>query len=273
MALSKGPRIGPATGPTLKDALVSATAYWDAKGSSSRMMPIRASVGVAELGEHLEASKLGPAHGAQLLTALRKRSLAKSSVASYYAAFTRMLALSGVSTVLWPKAGPSPRRVREPLSVGDAAELGGWFGRSGYLETLHLLNALMWTGMRVEVEALSRDSWEADLDKNIIRITGKGGHERIVPVVSALHTAQWLVDARKVPYATHLDRWNRGVKALGISSRLPTPHAVRHLYATKAYERSGRNLRVVQELLGHADINTTARYIGVDMQELRSAVS
>ena len=72
---------------------------------------------------------------------------------------------------------------------------------------------------------------------------------------------------RCISYEGHLKRWQRGVGLARITSKLPTPHAVRHLYATEAYARC-RDLTIVRDLLGHADINTTARYIGVDMAAL-----
>ncbi len=51
----------------------------------------------------------------------------------------------------------------------------------------------------------------------------------------------------------------------------PHPHQLRHWFATTAYTRS-HNLRAVQELLGHADISTTQRYIGVIDDDLASTV-
>lgn len=262
----------PAEAKTLQDALTLATTYWAAKGPSSRMMPIRAGVGVSELGAHLPLSSLGPEHGTQLLTGLRGRGLSKASLSSYYAAFRRMLALSGVSTVAWPQPGPVPRRVREPFQPGDLSCLGEWLKERGHLATSNLAALLLITGLRVEVEALSPGacSWEDDR----VTVTGKGGHQRVVPFPPGLGAGLRSIQqqASRVPYATHLARWNRGVKALGISSRLPTPHAVRHLYATKAYAKC-KDLMVVKELLGHADVATTAGYIGVDMERMRDAVS
>lgn len=262
-----------ATSETLASALASATSYWQAKGPSSRMMPIRAKVCVDELGEHLPVSSLGAEFGAQLLTGLRKRGLAKSTVGTYYAAFRRMLALNGVSTVAWPGAGPAPRKVREPLSEVDLNRLHYWLTGKGYAETAALLHLIEMTGMRVDVEALETAGeceWVPDL--NEVWITGKGGHQRKVPVKDAHGLAGCQAYAKRVPYHTHLARWNEGVKALGITSKRPTPHAVRHLFATKAYAKC-RDLLVVRDLLGHADVSTTAGYIGVDMEKMREAVS
>lgn len=270
--MAKAP-VTPPKGPTLQDALNVASSYWAAKGASSRMMPIRAAVGVTELGSHLELASLTAAHGTQLLTGLRKRGLSQASLIAYYAAFRRMLSLNGVSTVPWPGAGVAPRRVREPLSEADVERLRGWLAGRRYTETASLLELIYATGMRVDVEALETSGQcEWVLSANEVWITGKGGHQRRVPVEDASRLAGKQFLAKRVPYATHLERWNKAVKALGITSKKPTPHAVRHLFATKAYAKS-KDLLVVKELLGHSDVATTAGYIGVDMEKLREAVS
>lgn len=257
---------------TLATALHGAGLYWSAKGPSSRMMPIRAKVGVDELGGHLPLSSLSVPHGVLVLNGLRKRGLSQTAVASYYAAFRRMLALSGVSTVGWPGAGPVPRKVREPFPEDKVEELRAWLMATNYSETAFLLSLLERTGMRVAVEALDPKACRWG-DSSVV-ITGKGGHQRIIPVGEP--GGGWLSrfqeSAAKVPYATHIERWQAGVKALGITTKRPTPHAVRHLYATKAWTKC-RDLKVVQELLGHADVSTTAGYIGVDLEALREAVS
>lgn len=263
---------------SLKEAHSLATAYWDTKGGTTgKVMAMRAAKAV-ELGGldwGLPVSALTAVHATQVLTGLRK--LALSSRATYYAAFRRMLALSGVGTVGWPSSGSVPRRTREPLTVGTFAALLGWLKEAGYSETVDLGAVLYGTGMRVEVEALS---WSSSVWKHpgqpgdLLVVIGKGGHERTIPLSEA--TGKLLRDKsrmdamRRLSYSAHLKRWNAGVQALGITSRLPTPHAVRHLYATEAYARC-KDLHVVKELLGHADINTTARYIGVDMDQLREA--
>lgn len=131
--------------------------------------------------------------------------------------------------------------------------------------------------MRGDVEALSWEACEWRPSSRTLKITGKGQHERIIPVereatVALLNDPERLRAMRTLGYSGHLKRWNGAVDGLRITSLKPTPHAVRHYYATAAYKRSGRNLRAVQELLGHADISTTARYLGVDMDELRGAV-
>jgi site-specific recombinase XerD len=258
----------------LAEVLSTARRYWEAKGASARMMPIRAEK-CAEMLKltHVGADGLIAAQwGTSLLTGLASSGLSKASQASYYAAFKRALALSGISTANWPK-GPTPnRRVREPLSMLDVGLLRDWMNDRGWTETGALIAVLFDTGMRVAEEALNPVSWQADYSRNQLRITGKGGHERVIPVRDVHKAVLAMRVARGVSYSAHLKRWTKGVADLGIDSKLPTPHAIRHLFATRAYAKSGKNIRVVQELLGHSDPAVTARYIGVDMQELRAAI-
>jgi site-specific recombinase XerD len=272
---------------TLSDALSTASSYWAAKGPSSRMMSIRAQECAKPLGLRTPLSKLDKQHGAKVLTHLRNTGKSKGSIQAYYAAFKRAVELAGGDTKGWPRADTPPRKCREPLSEVDldrlAYALRGYLHEEGGLgastwATHDLLELLRGTGMRVEREALNGDAWTWDPEAKLLRITGKGGHQRVVPVerlltIDLLNDPKRLRAMRKLSYSGHLKRWQLAVERLRITSLKPTPHAVRHYYATRAYERSGRNLRVVQELLGHSDINTTARYLGVDLDELRRAVA
>jgi integrase/recombinase XerC len=131
-------------------------------------------------------------------------------------------------------------------------------------------------GLRVDVEALDWNalSLHPSPSGSLLEVTGKGGHTRFIPVgpeVEALvKDTPRLIAVRKLSYDGHLKRWNRGKAELGLPKEA-TPHAVRHWYATTAYRRSGKDLRAVQELLGHADVSTTAGYVGADMEGLRNA--
>jgi integrase len=273
---------------TLREAHTLATRYWDTKGGTTGpVMAMRAEQVIkhAGLGWGRKVSSLTASDGTRALTGLHKLSV--SSRASYYAAFRRMLALAGVSTVGWPQAGHAPRRVREPMPREAAESLQAWFATNDMPESADLVTVLLGTGMRVKVEALSFDAWQVahgwvgvmpgcgPTNASVLRVTGKGGHERLIPINPALGVIltgkQRMQAMRRLSYSAHMKRWKQGVEALGIQSKLPTPHSLRHLYATEAYRRSGCNLHVVKELLGHADINTTARYIGVNMEELRHA--
>lgn len=290
---------------TLQDCLAQATRYWETKrGSTSRVMAMRCQTcidllgGPRKDGGKRKAEDLTRLDVITLLANLKGRQLSASSQASYYAAFRRMLALNGVSTIGWPDGATPPRRTREPLTEGAIRalrfELRGGEERLEELRREHdfnlvpdptrvshnptedLLIVLKATGMRVDVEALSFEAWEI-VGHKLLRVRGKGGHERVIPVEdeeawAVLLDPERINPMRRLSYSAHLKRWKKATSRAGITSRLPTPHAIRHYYATQAYARC-KDIRVVQELLGHSDIATTARYIGADMDTLRAAVS
>jgi len=145
---------------------------------------------------------------------------------------------------------------------------------------------LLWgCGLRIS-EGLSLTRADAPLAQTL-RITGKGGKTRIVPVLDAVRTA---VDAyaAALPFVLGPDeplfRAKRGgplsprhVQAamqllrgrLGLSDRA-TPHALRHSFATHLLG-AGADLRSIQDLLGHASLSTTQRYTQVDAEGLLAA--
>jgi len=127
------------------------------------------------------------------------------------------------------------------------------------------------------------------LTENLVRIFGKGGKERLVPIgrsvigaVSVyLHTkrpaldrgkskGRVLLNARGQPLS-RVGAWGvvkRASQRAGITKRV-TPHTLRHSFATHLLE-GGADLRAVQEMLGHADLSTTQIYTHVDREYLRS---
>jgi integrase/recombinase XerC len=148
-----------------------------------------------------------------------------------------------------------------------------------------VLTLLYGCGLRIS-EALSLKRSDAPLGE-ALRITGKGGKTRIVPLLPAVREAVETYLAH-LPFVVTADeplfRAARGgplsprhVQAtvqrlrgrLGLSDRA-TPHALRHSFATHLLG-AGADLRSIQELLGHASLSTTQRYTAVDAAALLSA--
>jgi integrase len=138
------------------------------------------------------------------------------------------------------------------------------------------------TGLRrAEIARIRRCDVEGDPGAFWLRVIGKGGHERTVPIADDLATA---LTAGPGSYVfPSLDRWGNtlaphiSADALGvlIAQALPdhwTVHTLRHRFATKAYEAT-KDIRAVQELLGHASPTTTAIYTRVANESLRVAAA
>ena len=150
-----------------------------------------------------------------------------------------------------------------------------------------LLELLYGSGLRVS-ELVGLDVDDVDLEEGAVRVLGKGGKEREVPLgrFGREATAAYLVRARPV-FASARSRSalflnQRGgrltrqsvnrilaehVKTAGIRRRV-TPHSLRHSFATHLLE-GGADVRVVQELLGHASVATTQIYTLVTKEHLR----
>ncbi|WP_421762369.1 site-specific tyrosine recombinase XerD [Devosia sp.] len=153
-------------------------------------------------------------------------------------------------------------------------------------QRLHLLLELLYaTGMRVsELVELKRAA--VMRDASYLTVKGKGGKERIVPVtdrardaikayVATLPPGLWLFPANGED--GHLSRqvFARDLKGLGaragIAAARISPHVLRHAFASHLLA-GGADLRVVQTLLGHADIATTQIYTHVLDEKLKTLV-
>lgn len=269
---------------TLSEALTEAQTYWG-NAKSGRVQHTRAATIVRDLGWlDREVDTLRVPDGVRVLTWLRDEGYSSESIHAYYASFKRVIALAGYGGLIvgWPSPPPKPRKSkREPISEADIAALIGWFRTKGYGPTADLACVLWGTGLRVDREALGRDALAFTSDPaaayDVLQVTGKGGHERVIPVVDpcarqVLGDPARMEAIRRVPYVTHLKRWNVGLVACGITSKKATPHAVRHAYITNAHKKSGGNLALAQSLAGHSDPATTARYIAVDIADMAGAL-
>ena len=151
-----------------------------------------------------------------------------------------------------------------------------------------MLELLYATGLRVS-ELVSVRLFEISLNDNVVRVTGKGSKERLVPLgeMAADALRNYLTGARKELLGTHLSDavfvttrgsamsrqmfWNLIKKyavLTGIPSAKISPHVLRHAFATHLLNH-GADLRVVQLLLGHADISTTQVYTHVARERLK----
>lgn len=188
------------------------------------------------------------------------------------------------------------------LSLNEVERLiaaGKSYGRSenDKIRNACLIELLYATGMRV-TELVSLPMSAALGNPDMLMVLGKGGKERLVPMSSQAKQAlaAWLsvrqaeitkqkADGRQAsPFlfpsrgkSGHLTRHafyqlikSYAVKA-GISPQKVTPHVLRHAFATHLLE-NGADLRVIQTLLGHADVSTTEIYTHVLEERLKSLV-
>lgn len=272
----------------LSKCLTEARLYWDGADRYGQPQPregiqsVRARVCVELVGGTANPRKLTPKDAAKLLRELKAKGLARKTVADYYSTFKRMLALNdqfpSEGYARWPKPPSPPRRCREPISSGDLKRVvdrlhARNFGATGQLALL--LNAM---GGRVQREVLLKGNLRYRTRDGVVVvfIEGKGGHERLVPVTDSVGI-EILTDKESmrailaVPYKTHLDRWNVICGELGIKG-LATFHHIRHKYATEVLGRT-KNLRLVQDLLGHANPATTAIYAHVSLDDKVKALT
>ena len=183
------------------------------------------------------------------------------------------------------------RRLPDTLDVDEvdrlleAASVGGVRDRA-------LLELLYAAGLRVS-EAIGLDREDLSLDGAFVRVIGKGDKERLVPIgeVSIDHLSDWIVGPRAVLIEAHhvapvrggplflgdrgrrLARQQAWAAVHGAAARAGlegkvSPHTLRHSFATHLLE-GGADLRVVQELLGHASISTTQLYTHLTGERIR----
>jgi integrase/recombinase XerD len=173
------------------------------------------------------------------------------------------------------------QEVEALLSAPHPDETLAWRDRS-------LLELGYGTGARVS-ELVQLGGHDVAFDEGLVRLFGKGGKERLVPVgrralgAVALYlreirprldrgfgSGRLLLNARGRSLS-RVGAWGiikRAAERAGLQKRV-TPHTLRHSFATHLLE-GGADLRAVQEMLGHADLATTQIYTHVDREYLRS---
>ena len=191
---------------------------------------------------------------------------------------------ASLSTVNVPKI---PRPIPKPLDVPDAlavlknaSEISQtpWIG----MRDVAVLTLLYGCGLRI-AEALNLNQSDVP-SSDVMVIIGKGGKERIVPILPVVKSA--ISDYRDTcPYSIGADCplfygargdrlkpriMQRTMQKIRGNLNLPktaTPHALRHSFATHLLAGGG-DLRTIQELLGHASLSTTQRYTDLDTTQL-----
>ncbi|MDQ6641243.1 MAG: site-specific tyrosine recombinase XerD [Actinomycetota bacterium] len=192
---------------------------------------------------------------------------------------------------------PTPaKRLPKALPLNDVEAIldaAGEAGTSLAIRDRALLEVLYGTGARIS-EAVGLDVDDIDLEEGTVLLRGKGSKERIVPVGSYAReaVASYLTGARTDLTAAGVSTGSTNGGALFLNARggrlsrqsawtvivraadragvtaEVSPHTLRHSFATHLLE-GGADVRVVQELLGHASVTTTQIYTLVTVESLR----
>ena len=199
-----------------------------------------------------------------------------------------------------PRRAPRAPKVLSPSEVDRlietaqcaAANEGAMGARLRALRLYCLIETLYATGLRVsELVALPRSA--ASTREPALTIRGKGGRERLVPLseparaamkawraaldaaAPGLAASPWLFPSDGAEGRLTRQAFARDLKTLASAAGLPaakvSPHVLRHAFASHLLQ-NGADLRVVQELLGHADISTTQIYTHVLDERMKAMV-
>lgn len=216
------------------------------------------------------------------------RSLARSlsAVKSFYAWLAKREGFEPTA-VLATRAPKFQKKLPRPLAEDAAAKVIETLGEHATddwiaARDIAVATLLYGCGLRIS-EALSLTMADAPLP-DVLRIKGKGGKERIVPVLPAAKKAvETYCRLTSFPFEKSAPLF-RGVRGGALNPRIvqksmesarlalglpatATPHAMRHSFATHLLNAGG-DLRAIQELLGHASLSTTQAYTAVDTARL-----
>jgi integrase/recombinase XerD len=263
---------------------------------------------LARFAAQLEASGVrrlrdaGPDALPGFARALAALGLAPSSRARALVAARRLLRHAGATAALVDEKGTGARgprvdrvlpKVLRPDESAALCEAAGEAEGALGLRDRAMLETLYGGGLRVS-ELVELPCAALDARGGWLRVFGKGSKERVVPLgeLALVALERYLVEARphllrgsaRDPDAlfltrrgTAMTRQNFFLRLRGIARRagVPTarvsPHVLRHAFATDLLE-GGADLRVVQTLLGHADLSTTQIYTHVSRKRLRDTV-
>jgi site-specific recombinase XerD len=208
----------------------------------------------------------------------RPRRLAPATVARKLAA-VRAFLRSALGPARLPDASlaPSrPRRLPDAPRTGEVDRALAALEGDGPLPLRNraLVELVYSAGLR-SAEAVALDLGDVDFEQELVRVRGKGGKERIVPLgeQAAYWVARYLREARPelargAADALFLSTRGRRLDTSSLRRLFPHPHRLRHAFATHLLE-GGADLRTIQELLGHSSLTTTQVYSHVDARRLR----
>jgi integrase/recombinase XerC len=205
--------------------------------------------------------------------------------------FLRHLEKKGLVNAAGSRAIRSPKQGKslpKPLTASQAVQVSsdeGQLAEEPWIAARNaaVLSLLYGSGLRIS-EALGLTSKDFAPGARSLRVTGKGGKTRIVPLLPASFEAAQAY-LKLCPYVVGPDRpiflgarggplqpaiIQREMQKMRSALGLPetaTPHALRHSFATHLLSAGG-DLRAIQELLGHASLSTTQVYTGVDAARL-----
>ena len=212
-------------------------------------------------------------------SAARKR----SSIRSYFKFLKEeeikvSLNIDDIPRIRYSQKLPDVLTVREMLRLLDGIQTESVIGKRNKA----MLELMYACGLRI-TETINLTIHDIFWDENLIRIMGKGGKQRIVPI--ARHSLDFVTgyknNARKIlkkekdTDILFLNRFGNKLSRMGVWKIIDkltitmgiqkhvSPHTFRHSFATHLLE-AGANLRIVQMLLGHASINTTQIYTNID---------
>ncbi len=207
-----------------------------------------------------------------------------SAIRSFYNYLLRERVV-GSNPALDVPAPKAEKRLPRALDVDQTAHLMNIEGDAPLaLRDKAIMEMIYSSGLRL-AELVSLDLDSIDRSDATVRITGKGGKTRVVPVGRAAlaAVAEWLKlrgqlaaleekalfvsrHGRRISPRSVQQRLQQRARQQGVDTRVH-PHMLRHSFASHILESSG-DLRAVQELLGHADISTTQIYTHLDFQHL-----
>jgi integrase/recombinase XerD len=191
-----------------------------------------------------------------------------------------------------PKLGKSLPKYLSEAEIGKLLKAVMLHKGADKARLLAMLELLYASGLRV-TELVSLPLAAIQFDRGLVRVKGKGGKERVVPLgepaLEALQawlpfrknglgdakTSKYLFPARDATKHLTRQRFFQQLKSVGVDAGINpkrlSPHVLRHAFATHLIEH-GADLRSVQTMLGHADIATTQIYTHVAADRLNRVV-